>query len=507
MTGEPAFVDVTDESGIGWLPTVQEWQELVDEAPEGTEDYNQWGGFAVGDFDGNGYLDVLFTNKYDPPRLFLGTGRMRFVEIDAEDAGLSEPGAGLSGASTADVDGDGDLDVLLVGRSTALLENRTGEGGPLFEQVRTIAPPVEAPASIELSASWADIDRDGDLDVHIANWGWDPAHPVPSYDRILVQNRDGAFDDRSEDFYPRDLDGSGYVGGWTDLDRDDDLDLVIIQEADNRGDGANVFLRHDGEFGADLSFSPHPVGLEVPGRAMGLGLGDFDADLDLDVHVTDIGPTKLFEQRDGMFIDVATAALGELAPPIPEGSWSTFFVDVDNDGTLELFTALGVLGDDALEDESLRPQRDRLWRRNGANGLWEDIGEASGLTDIGSTRGALAVDMNEDGCVDLLTFRLLRGPLLLQGVCPADAAWLTVELHQGDGNPNAIGARVEAHDGAEYVAQREVYAGSIGVYTGGPPEVRFGLGDRDLIDLRVRWPDGTRTCNRVPTRMRINLTK
>jgi enediyne biosynthesis protein E4 len=504
--GPTRFVDVTSAAGVDWTPASTDWETLVDNAPELGEDYNQWGGFSVGDFDGDGHLDVLFTNRYEVPKLFLGLGGMRFAELASEEAGLTTPPDQISGASAADFDGDGDLDVLLVGRKTVFLENKGSDGGPLFVPSTAIQSPFETPTSIELSASWADVDRDGDLDVYIANWGWDPMHPIRTRDRLLLQT-EVAFEDHAPDLLPEEYDGAGYVGGWTDIDEDDDLDLLIVQEANQNGEGATVFLRNDGGTGGDLAFTAETVGLEVPGRAMGLGLGDYDLDGDIDAHVTDIGATKLFEQRNGSFVDTATASFGGFALGGHEGSWSTGFLDMDNNTSLELYTAVGVLANHALDDHLSRSQTDRVWLRS-AEGDWSDISASAGLNDEAATRAALAVDLNRDGCVDLLSVRLLEGPRLMQGVCPAAAAWITVDLAQGDGNPNAIGARVEAHADAEYLGVREVYAGSVGVYTSGPPEVRFGLADHDVVDLRVRWPDGTRTCNAdVPTRSRVTLER
>jgi hypothetical protein len=500
------FVDVTEDAGLAWLPTVDSWEELQAEAPDRSEDFNQWGGFAVADFDGDGALDILFTNKYDSPRLFLAIGPLQFQELSAEDAGLEAPPGQLSGASAADFDGDGDMDVLMVGRVTILLENIGGD--PRFEPSELITDPLGTAFSIELSASWADVDRDGDLDVYIANWGWDPRGNSPqAHDRFLIQG-DSGFEDRIETLLPPALDGSGYIGGWSDVDADGDLDFMLIQEADRSGEGANVFARHQGTFGDDLAFEIESVGVEVPGRAMGVGYGDYDLDGDIDIHVTDIGPTKLFEQRGGTFIDVSTAFAADLAPAEYEGSWATFFVDVDNDGTQELYTSFGVLTDHAIESPEHIPQRDRLWSR-GSDGAWSDVGVASGLTDTGSTRGALAVDLDADGCMDILSFRLMDGPLLMKGVCPPGNGWVNVDLEMSEGaNPNGVGARITAHAGAQYLGVREIYAGSVGVYTGGPPEVHFGLGAHETVDIRVQWPDGTTTCNlNLPTRSRIHLSK
>jgi hypothetical protein len=322
----------------------------------------------------------------------------------------------------------------------------------------------------------------------------------------LVQE-DGEFEDRIDDLLPVEYDGAGYAGAWTDIDSDGDPDLVLVQEADPSGDGATVFLRNRRERGGGLAFEVQTVGLEVVGCSMGVGLGDYDLDGDIDVHMTDIGPTRLFEQRGGSFIDVSTAVSFGISAIENDASWSTFFEDLNNDGTLELYTAFGVLGDHAVDEPSTRVQPDRIWQR-GPDGVWSDVGAEMGLTHGGSTRGAMAVDLDGDGCSDILSFHLLSGPQLLQGICPSDNTWITVSLEDRTGaNINAIGALVEVSDGADQLGMREVYAGSVGVFTGGPPEVRFGLGHRETIDLRVRWPTGHRTCNQgVPTRQRLTLT-
>ena len=64
---------------------------------------------------------------------------------------------------------------------------------------------------------------------------------------------------------------------------------------------------------------------------------------------------------------------------------------------------------------------DRVWAQDGAGG-WVDATAASGLGDLGNTRSAVARDLDRDGCLDLVTYRLMGGPRVYQGNCGDDAA-------------------------------------------------------------------------------------
>ncbi len=501
----PGFTNVTAAAGLDYAPatpSVEEMQESRD-VPGGSI----LGGFAVGDLDGDGRLDLLATDASAPIRLFLGDGDLGFTEVDAVARGLDTAGSRqLSGASAADYDGDGDLDVF-VGTfgPNFLFRNDGGE----FTDV-TEAAGIAGGNVVTTTGSWADYDGDGDLDLYVANNVERPEGEFtgpPAEDR-LYRNDGAAFTDVTASVVPADAHGVCFLGMWFDADADGRVDL-LIGNASSAGipeREVNRFLHNEGEG----RFRPaREYNLDVAVMTMGGALGDYDNDGDIDLHLTEAGPSFL-ARNDGAigFTDVSLDIADIAAGPRGDISWGSEFFDHDNDGDLELFTAFGAeavkIGAGPNDTENPREQHDTLWERD--DGVWRDIAPALGVDDPDMTRTVAAVDFDRDGSLELLTWGIADGFKLHAGAC-TDNAWLGVRLGSGTTNADAVGARVEVYDGA-LVAVREVYAGSTGVYSGGPPEVHFGLGDADVVTVVVRWPDGTRTVNEdVPARRWITLSK
>jgi hypothetical protein len=372
---------------------------------------------------------------------------------------------------------------------------------------------------LSVSASWADYDRDGDLDIFVANHG--PGLPTagendvdPDRDQFFVQGDDGSFEDHIEDLYPEEDDGFGFIGGWFDADGDGWPDLYVANAAG--GDFAlNVFMRNRGEddeiAGVRLEHDPD-AGLKVALLSMGLGMGDFDNDGDMDLHVTDAGQSFLARNDgDDLFVDVSLQLADFYGPTTGEMAWGTDFFDYNNDGTLEIFTMFGAqpnkIGGGPNGIDNRLDQRDQLFLRKEA-GEWKDIAPDLGIDDPRIGRTEVPADINRDGTIDLVTWRLIEGPRVYRAQCH-DRGWLLVALDQpGTLNRFGVGARLEAWSGDEFVAMRELSAGSTGLFSSGPAEVHFGLGDHDEIDLVVRWPDGYVTRNdAVQTKRAILLTR
>lgn len=152
-------------------------------------------------------------------------------------------------------------------------------------------------------------------------------------------------------------------------------------------------------------------------------------------------------------------------------------------------------------------QPDRLWVQE--DGGWVDRAAELGVDDPGMGRTMVAADIDRDGTLDLVTWQLIEGPRIYRGR-PTGGSWLRVELDAvGTRNRFAVGARVEvwSQDGARLGLQ-DLQVGSTGAFSSGPPELHFGLGAHEVVDVVVRWPDGELTVNEgVDARGAIRLTR
>src|SRR5258705_12719369 len=124
--------------------------------------YLNGSGVTAGDIDGDGWCDVFFAGMSGQSRLYRNLGNWKFSDA-TKDSGLTLNEVDATGAALADIDGDGDLDLLVnsVASGTWTLIN---DGKGHFAK-QTVLNPGKCGASLAL----ADIDGDGDLDLYIAN--------------------------------------------------------------------------------------------------------------------------------------------------------------------------------------------------------------------------------------------------------------------------------------------------------------------------------------------------
>ena len=151
---------------------------------------------------------------------------------------------------------------------------------------------------------------------------------------------------------------------------------------------------------------------------------------------------------------------------------------------------------------------DALWLWDPEEERYEDIAAELGIDDPRMNHSSVIADLDRDGFLEVVIWGMYSGPALLVPGCN-DNSWLEVHLELPDsGNRFAVGARVEVWSDGQPWQLRQVQAGLSGNFSGGPPEVHFGTGDKDEVDVIVRWPDGRVTVNeRVPTRRQVWLTR
>lgn len=441
-------------------------------------------GVVVADLDSDGHLDLVVPQVLEPTRLLLGDGTGRFTQTTGRLPTIPSL-IGPSGGSAGDLDGDGDLDLFLYGQesSAVVLVN---DGSATFTGA---AHPEWDGEMVGCggSASWGDMDADGDLDVFFGRLGL----RLPSGDPFfcgsrLLRNDGGVLSDVSGDLPFGSTQMRVLASGWLQLDGDIEPELYLVVDAVMEDDGgativgSNLALDRQGDHYEALS----GTGLEVITAGMGLAAGDANGDGVVDVMVPGVDELKvLMSVGEGLLAWADASATTGIAPgPGQHSGWGGEWEDVDYDGALDLVVTFGAFADATI------PEPDEIFRATG-DGHYAPVGADWGFADGFPSRGFVLADLNEDGWIDIIKRELGGIVVLYLSRCGAEHH-ISVSLSEPGGNPFGIGAVVEIESAGQHLV-RTITAGSTSYQTGGPPEAHIGLGHGGSIeDITVRWPDG-----------------
>ena len=470
----------------------------------GLDRLNLAGGVALEDFDGDGTLDIL-VSTYDPLgslSLYANRGSQGFQDV-SEEARVTDQLGGLN-LIAADYDDDGDCDVYVLRGAwltsqgevrRSLLEN---EGGR-FRDVTRRAGLYENPRPSQ-TAAFGDLDGDGDLDLLVGNEADHEKDPPQDHPSQLYRNEgDKTFSDiAAEAGVENDLYCKGVALG--DYDNDGDLDAYLSNFGPNR------LYRNDG----GLRFTDVAAELRVQepvSRSFATWFFDYDNDGWLDLWVgsfkggiaelaadaLDLAREeyhpRLYHNRGGSFEDVTERA-GLARFFLPMGA---NFGDIDNDGWLDLY--LGT-GDPAIE--SIMPN---VMLRNDGGRRFQDVTLSSGTGHLQKGHGVAFADLDQDGDQDI--FHQLGGffgadrfhNALFQN--PGhENRFLHVTLKGTRSNSRGFGARVRVVV-ATSAGPREIHRamGAVSSFGGSPLRQEIGLGQATRIErLEIHWPtSGTRS--------------
>jgi len=472
-------------------------------------------GCAFIDYDGDGWQDILLVNSMNWPgqqrrrstlRLFRNNRNGTFADV-TRAAGLDVEHYGL-GVAVGDFNNDGFADFYLscVGQSRLFLNN--GRGG--FTDVTQKAG-LMGREGLSTSAMWLDYDRDGLLDLLVANYvRWTPetdiycsfdgkvkAYCTPEAYRgatcWLFRNKgDGTFEDVTAKAGLFDTSSKSLglamldydVDGWPDLFIANDTQPNKLYRNNRNGTFSETAVK------AGLAFSDD-------GRARA-GMGADAADLE-NSGLSSIVVTNFDNEMLGLYRGTRGGAFVDHAARSPMGratrrslGFGCFFFDADLDGALDLLVVNGHIDESisrARQDVSYAQRPHLFWNENGN---FQDVAQEVG-PDFASpkvSRGAAFGDFDLDGDLDVLVTTNAGPAYLYRNDVKTGAKSVRVRLVGTKSNRDAIGAVLQFEAAGGLKGTRTVKSGSSYLSQSELP-VTIGVGRREQLDkLVVRWPSG-----------------
>jgi hypothetical protein len=478
-------------------------------------------GAAIFDYDNDGWPDIFIVNgttlegfptgEAPTNHLYRNNHDGTFTDVTVK-AGLNVTGWG-QGVCVGDYDNDGweDLYVTYYGKNR-LFHNQNG----VFTEVAEKAGVAGSGKAWGTGCAWVDYDRDGHLDLMIANyvdfdlatapapgerpscmWKGVPVmcgpRGLPSAKNILYHNRgDGTFEDVTTKAHIDRTDGH-YAFSVSTLDFDDDGWPDIYVACDST---PSILYRnnHDGTFtdvGVTAGAAFNEDGREQAG--MGSTIGDYNGDGRLDIFKTNFSDdtsTLYRNNGDGTFDDVTTAAgLGLYTKYL---GWGTMFLDLDNDGWPDLLLVNGHVYPEVDKNNlGSNYEEPRILYHNLGKGTFADIsaGAGPGISARASSRGLAIGDLWNDGRISAVITNLNAVPSLLVNQVRSANHWIGIRTVGTKSNGDGIGARISVTAGTRTLVD-EVRSGS-SYNSSSDMRVHFGLGSATKVNsVQIRWPSG-----------------
>ena len=513
-TGLPQLVDVTASTGITFNHLSSPEQKYIAESMSG--------GVALIDYDRDGWPDIYFTNAQSVDMALSGRKARSalyhnnhdgtFTDV-TEKAGVGFP-CWAMGVAVGDFDNDGWPDLVVTCFGGVVLYRNNGDG--TFTDVTKQAG-LGGDSGWATGAAFGDYDNDGYDDLFVSHYVDLNLDNLPEFgslktclyhgiavqcgprglkgapDKLYHNNGDGTFTDVSKQAGVDDPENRfGLTAMWEDFDNDGRLDLFVTN------DGQPNYLYHNdgqGHF-TDVAFDAGTAvdrnGLEQAN--MGLALGDYLHSGRNSIAISHFNNEyAILLSNDGSmnFTDAAYVS-GIATATIPYVGWGDGFFDFDNDGWVDFFVANGhVYPQVDSVDIGVKYREPKLLFLNKHDGTFQNVstlvGEAIQIPQV--SRGVAFGDLFNDGRVDIVVENLQGQPMVLRPRGGPRNHWISFALEGTRSNRLALNARVKVTAG-NLVQTGEIWSG--GSYLSQSDlRLHFGLGASvSVAQIEVAWPAG-----------------
>jgi enediyne biosynthesis protein E4 len=474
------------------------------------------GGVAAIDYNNDELMDLFFTNGAKLPGLeksspayynclLRNNGDGTFEDVTAK-AGLTGAGLGYCfGVAVADYDNDGHQDIFICNAGRNALYHNNGDG--TFTDVTAGSGLEHKPESVlSVGAAWFDYDNDGLLDLIVTNYTtWTPQTDKQCFvdaaheeycsptiyksvaSRLYRNLGQGHFEDVTEASGIGKALGKGMGISIADFTGNGLMDIFIANDTEpnflfvNQGNGTFK------ESGLEYGVAYNDDGDSVSG--MGSDAKDFDNDGWVDIIYNDLAGQvfAIFKNEGGRSFSEVTWST-DLGPLTRKFSgWSVGFIDYNNDGWKDIFSANGDVDDLTASSR----QHDTMFENDGGR-VFTDVTEKMGpdFAFVGYHRGSAFVDLNNDGFMDLVVTSLGEKPRILMNNALVKNHWIMFDLRGHKSNRDGIGAAIKVTTGSGRVLYNHVTT-SVGFMSSSDRRAHFGLGGEMKIDqVEIRWPSG-----------------
>jgi enediyne biosynthesis protein E4 len=503
----PLFEEVPPSaSGLTWVHTNAM-------SPERYLPETMGPGVAFLDYDNDGWMDIYMVNSgpsdfYTPARplknaLYRNNRDGTFTDV-TDKAGVAGGTFGM-GVAVGDYDNDGYPDILVTSYGRCILYHNNGNG--TFTDVTDKAG-VAAPGWTT-SAVWFDYDNDGRLDLFLCSfvefgvgkhvfcgdnklgrrYYCIPRIFKPTPSRLFHNQGDGTFKEADAGTDIQKALGKALGVVATDINNDGRLDLFVANDTVQNF----LFVNRGGGKWEEIGL-PSEVGYSPGGQArsgMGVDAADFDQDGWQDLFVANVDQEmySLYRNnKDESFTDVARENEVAQTTRLMSG-WGLKFFDFDNDGNLDLFLANGHPDDQVDNYANQVRYREPLLLFRGDGKRLRNVSKEAGPVFEKSfpARGLAVGDYDNDGRLDVLVGNNGEAPVLLKNNGGPGNHWVGLRLQGTTCNRDAVGALITWSVAGVKRARLKTSGGSY-LSSHDPREV-LGLGAATRLDwLEIKWP-------------------